>query len=123
MLSRSCCFLLISTLLLSCSAEEELENVISKTWDLKWKKCGLYQSSIDAQMNFNITDSINYGWYLEGVDTSFFQFEIIDNRTILLDSASNVDWSDVLKVYDYSSNHLELERSNKGCENEMFHFR
>ena len=74
-------------------------------------------------MNFNITDSINYGWYLEGVDTSFFQFEIIDNRTILLDSASNVDWSDVLKVYDYSSNHLELERSNKGCENEMFHFR
>ncbi len=100
-----------------------MEDIVSKTWDLKWKKCGLYQSSIDAKINFNITDTINNGWYHENSDTSFFQFQIIDNRTILLDSSSNTDWSGVLNVSNYSSNHLELERSNKSCENEVYSFK
>lgn len=100
-----------------------MEDIVSKTWDLKWKKCGLYQSSIDAKINFNITDTINNGWYHENSDTSFFQFQIIDNRTILLDSSSNTDWSGVLNVSHYSSNHLELERSNKSCENEVYSFK
>ncbi len=117
------CLLLISVLLISCGAEEELEDVVSKNWNLKWKKCGLYQSSLDAQINFNITDTINDGWYLETGDTSFFQFEIVDNRTILLDSASNTDWSGVLRVTLYSSNLLELERTNKQCENELYSFK
>ena len=116
-------FILISSLFFSCSEELTLEDIISKTWDLRWKKCGLYQSSIDAKIKFNITDTINNGWYLEGSDTSFFQFVIIDNRTILLDSASNIDWSGVLKVSKYSSNNLELERSNKSCENELYSFK
>jgi len=116
-------FILISSLFFSCSEELTLEDIISKTWDLRWKKCGLYQSSIDAKIKFNITDTINNGWYLEGSDTSFFQFGIIDNRTILLDSASNIDWSGVLKVSKYSSNNLELERSNKSCENELYSFK
>lgn len=116
-------FLLISLLFFSCTEELRLEDVVSKTWDLKWKKCGLYQSSIDAKIKFDITDTINSGWYLEGSDTSFFQFEIIDNRTILLDSASNIDWSGVLKVSNYSSSNLELERSNKSCENELYSFK
>ena len=116
-------FFFISFLFISCSEELTLEDIVSKTWDLKWKKCGLYQSSIDAKINFNTTDTINDGWYLENSDTSFFQFQIIDNRTILLDSASNIDWSGVLKVSNYSSNHLELERSNKSCENEIYSFK
>ena len=116
-------FILISSLFFSCSEELTLEDIVSKTWDLKWKKCGLYQSSIDAKIKFNITDTINNGWYLEGSDTSFFQFVIIDNRTILLDSASNIDWSGVLKVSKYSSNNLEFERSNKSCENELYSFK
>lgn len=116
-------FILISSLFFSCSEELTLEDIISKTWDLRWKKCGLYQSSIDAKIKFNITDTINNGWYLEGSDTSFFQFGIIDNRTILLDSASNIDWSGVLKVSKYSSINLELERSNKSCENELYSFK
>ena len=116
-------FILISSLFFSCSEELTLEDIVSKTWDLKWKKCGLYQSSIDAKINFNTTDTINDGWYLENSDTSFFQFQIIDNRTILLDSATNIDWSGVLKVSNYSSNHLEFERSNKSCENELYSFK
>ena len=122
MLNR-CCFLLLSIFFVSCGAEEELEDVISKTWDLKWRKCGLYQSSIDAQINFNLTDSINSGWYREGEDTSYFQFEIVNNQTVLLDSVSNNDWSGVLKVSQYSSNLLELERTNKECENELYSFK
>jgi hypothetical protein len=114
--------LVVPLILFSCGVEDDLENVISKTWDLKWKKCGFYQSSLNAQIKFNITDSINDGWYSEAGDTSFFNFEIIDNETILLDSASNVDWSDVLNVRKYSSSILELERSNKQCENELFSF-
>jgi hypothetical protein len=121
MLNRAC-FLFVTILLFSCGAEDELEDVISKTWNLRWKKCGLYQSSIDAQMKFNLTDTIKDGWYLEAGDTSFFNFEIIDNRTILLDSASNLDWSDVLKVSKYSSNNLELTRTHTKCENEMYSF-
>lgn len=115
-------FLLLFCLFFSCTEELSLEDVVSKTWDLKWQKCGLYQSSIDAKIKFNITDTINDGWYLEDSDTSFFQFEIIDNRTILLDSTSNINWSGVLKVSKYSLNNLEFERSNKSCENELYSF-
>ncbi len=115
-------FFSFSIVFFSCGIETELKDVVSKTWSLHWKKCGLYQSSRVAEMKFNITDSVNDGWYYEYPDTVFFYFSMIDNYTILIDSSSSPEWIGVLKVSDYSQNYLEFERSKKSCEGELFYF-
>jgi len=111
-----------SVVFFSCGVETELEDVVSKTWTLQWKKCGLYQSSIAAQIKFNITDSVNDGWYQEDLDTAFFYFSVIDDQTISIDSSSSEEWSGILSVSSYSSNTLEIERVPKSCEGELFSF-
>lgn len=115
-------YLFIFLVVTSCDVETKLEDVISKTWTLKWKKCGLYQYSIDAKINFNVTDSVNDGWYQEMGDTSFFYFSVINDELIQIDSCSSVTWLGSLEVTRYSSNLLEFKRSKQDCSNELFSF-
>lgn len=117
-------FLLVLVLITATSCEEEmsLESVISDTKDLQWKRCGFYQNQYSAKIYFNVTDSLNDGWYLEEGDTSFFYFTVINNETVQIDSSSNSAWSGELKVERYSKNSILFERTYKSCDSELFYF-
>lgn len=106
----------------ACENEVELEEVLSGTMELKWKRCGFYHNQISAKINFNQTDSLNDGWYLEDGDTSFFYFTITGNETILIDSSSNTEWIGELSVSKFSNNSLEFQKATKFCDSELYYF-
>lgn len=124
MFQRSYQYLLPFLLLFLSACEQEvlLEDVISDTKVLQWKRCGFYQNSYPGKINFTVTDSVNSGWYTEFGDTSFFFFTLIDNETVQIDSSSNLAWSGELNVTKYSSSSLEFERTYKSCDSELFYF-
>lgn len=121
-MKRTVFYIFTAVVLWSCEQETNLEDVISNKWDLKWKKCGLYQNSVDAQIFFNLTDSTNNAWYREGNDTMYFWVSVVDNSTVLIDSSLSEKWEGEIHVEYYSERSLLLSRSNPQCEDESFSF-
>ena len=115
---------LLTIVLFSCEAEDSLNNVINKNWDLDWKQCGPYHNQFDAVLSFNLTDSTSDGWFLEqGFDTVYFEASVLSNEAIYIEKATDLDWNGELKVHDFGLNRLDVERKYVGCEKEMFRFK
>lgn len=113
-----------SITLVSCEDSDNLDEVINDTWQLEWVRCGVFQNYYSAKIHFEITDTSNYCWYKEqNADTAYFESTIIDNQTLLLRNSSDEHWEGEVKVLDFTTKRLDLERSNKECENELYRFK
>ena len=116
-------FLFSFFLFFGCEKSDKIEDYLYSTWELEWKQCGLYQNKYDIKMNFSQTDSSKTGWYKEQFgDTINFDFVVIDNENILINSTDSI-WNGNLFIAEFKKGRLVFEKEYKECENEVYKFR
>lgn len=108
----------------SCEEELKLEDYVYKTWDLEWKKCGIYLNAYDGNIHFNETDSVDDGWFKQqGSDTVDFKFLILNNNQLQVIESSDSKWLGILNFEEFGQTRIIFERPQKECENELWRFK
>lgn len=113
----------VSIFLMSCEDKQQLVDSVNKTWQMEWKRCGLYYNQYGGALNFTFNDIVQRGWYLQtGIDTVQFDIVSVTNEKIILDNLSSDDFASELLIESFGANVLEFETNNSKCDNEFFRF-
>ena len=107
----------------SCEEEKKLEDHIYKTWDMEWKRCGVYLNAYDGKIHFNETDSVDDGWFVQqGHDTVWFQFLILNNSQLQILESNDSSWLGIIDFEEFGTTRISFERQLKECDKELWRF-